>query len=65
MNLARLWRAIAHAERIHATNHARNLGTIRKTLENLQTGIDGETFEVDDRRSAGYLSGLFRFKDLI
>jgi len=47
-NLARLWKAIAYAEQVHATNHARNLGYIKKTVENLQTGIDGETFEVEE-----------------
>ena len=47
-NIARLFRAIAYAEFVHAKNHARNLGYIKKTAENLQTAIDGETFEVDD-----------------
>ena len=47
-NVARLFRAIAYAEQVHATNHARNLGYIGKTAENLQAGIDGETFEVEE-----------------
>ena len=47
-NLARLWRAIAYAEQVHATNHARNLGYIKTSVDNLQTGIDGESFEVDE-----------------
>ncbi len=47
-NIARLFRAIAYAEFVHAKNHARNLGYIKRTSENLQTAIDGETFEVED-----------------
>jgi rubrerythrin len=47
-NLARLFTAIAYAERVHATNHARNLGYLKKTLENLRTGFEGETFEIDE-----------------
>ena len=47
-NVARLLKAISYAEQVHATNHARNLGLIGKTAENLQSGIDGETFEVEE-----------------
>lgn len=47
-NIARLFKAIAYAEQVHATNHARNLGIIKGTVENLQAGIDGETFEVTE-----------------
>ena len=47
-NVARLFRAIAYAEQIHATNHARNLGIIKKTDENLETAIEGEEFEVEE-----------------
>ncbi|MBD3288923.1 rubrerythrin family protein [candidate division KSB1 bacterium] len=47
-NLARMFRAISYAEKVHATNHARLLGMIKSTEENLQTGVDGETFEVDE-----------------
>lgn len=43
--VARLFRAIAFAERVHATNHLRELGGIGNTAANLQTGIDGEHFE--------------------
>ena len=46
--IARLFRAIAYAEEVHATNHAKNLEYISKTAENLQTAIDGETFEVEE-----------------
>ncbi len=47
-NIARLFRAIAYAEFVHAKNHARNLGYIKSTEENLQTAIEGESFEVED-----------------
>jgi len=47
-NVARLFKAIAYAEQVHATNHARNLGYIKGTSENLQAGIEGETFEVEE-----------------
>ncbi len=47
-NIAKLFRAIAYAEFVHARNHARELGYIKSTPENLQTGIDGETFEVEE-----------------
>ena len=47
-NVARLFKAIAYAEFVHAKNHARNLGYIGKTEDNIQTGIDGETFEIEE-----------------
>ncbi|MBS3782303.1 MAG: rubrerythrin family protein [Candidatus Thermoplasmatota archaeon] len=45
-DIARLFRAIAYAERVHAGNHYEELGNIGDTVENLKTGIDGEDFEV-------------------
>src|SRR4030066_61437 len=44
-NVARLFRANSFAEQIHATNHLRTLSGIKKTVENLQAAIEGETFE--------------------
>ena len=44
-NIARLFRTTAEAERIHAEGHLKALGTIGSTAENLQAGIDGETYE--------------------
>ena len=59
-NVARLFKAISFAERVHASNHLRKmprrissvgaeapfgLGT---TSQNLQFGIDGETFEIEE-----------------
>jgi rubrerythrin len=47
-NVARLFRAIAYAEQVHAANHYNVLGMIRSTAENLQVAIDGETYEVNE-----------------
>ncbi|WP_048147757.1 rubrerythrin family protein [Palaeococcus ferrophilus] len=47
-NIAKLFRAIAHAEFVHAKNHFIALGKLGKTPENLQMGIEGETFEVEE-----------------
>jgi rubrerythrin len=47
-NVARLFKAIAFAEQVHATNHLKVLGGINSSAQNLQLAIDGETFEVDE-----------------
>ena len=47
-NVAKLFEAISYAEFVHAKNHAKNLGYVEKTEENLQAGIDGENFEVEE-----------------
>ncbi|MEM2341610.1 MAG: rubrerythrin family protein [Candidatus Bathyarchaeia archaeon] len=47
-NVARLFRAIAYAELVHATNHYNVLGMIRSTAENLQVAIDREIYEVNE-----------------
>jgi rubrerythrin len=44
-NVAKLFRTTAEAERIHAEGHLGALGQIGSTAENLQTAIDGETYE--------------------
>jgi rubrerythrin len=43
--VARLFRAAAEAETVHAHNHLRALNGIHSTKENLQEAIDGETHE--------------------
>lgn len=43
--VAKLFRAAAHAETIHAHAHLRAMGGIRKTTENLTEAIEGEGFE--------------------
>ncbi len=47
-NVARLFRANSFAEQVHATNHLRTLSGIKKTTENLQEALEGETFEVEE-----------------
>lgn len=43
--VARLFEAIAYAERVHATNHLRELGGIGDTAANLATALSGEAYE--------------------
>jgi len=60
-NVARLFNAISFTERVHSGNHFRSILTkggfqtvsaavfgARDTLEDLQAGIDGETFETNE-----------------
>lgn len=42
---ARLFRAAAEAETVHAHNHLRELGGIKSTRENLEEAINGESYE--------------------
>lgn len=43
--IAKLFRAAAEAETVHAHNHLREAGGIKSTKENLEAAITGETFE--------------------
>ncbi|MGB9681504.1 MAG: rubrerythrin family protein [bacterium] len=47
-NLARLFRAISDAEKVHATNHFRALEMIKGSSENIQVCIDGENYEIEE-----------------
>lgn len=47
-NLARLFRAIADAEKVHATNHLNALSLVKESSSNLQVGIDGENYEIEE-----------------
>ncbi len=51
-NIARLFKAIAYAEQVHAINHLRELGGIGDTVANLEAAIAGETFEVEEMYAA-------------
>src|SRR5512140_1282335 len=44
--IARLFRAAAAAETVHATNHLRAMEGVGSTAENLQAAIGGENYEV-------------------
>ena len=46
--IARLFRAAAYAETIHALNHLKIIGKTKSSLENLKTAVSGETFEFDE-----------------
>jgi rubrerythrin len=43
--VAKLFRAAAEAETVHAHNHFRILGGIKSTRENLEAAINGESYE--------------------
>lgn len=43
--VAKLFRAAAAAETVHAHNHLRIMGGIKSTAENLEEAIGGETYE--------------------
>ena len=45
-NIARIFKAIAYAEQVHATNHARHLGYLGSTVKNLERAQAGEDFEI-------------------
>jgi rubrerythrin len=43
--IAKLFRATAEAETVHAMNHLRAIGGIKSTKENLDAAIEGEVYE--------------------
>jgi rubrerythrin len=43
--VAKLFRATAEAETVHALNHLRITGELKSTADNLATALSGETFE--------------------
>lgn len=67
--VAKLFRAAAEAETIHAHNHLRELGGIKSTKENLTTAISGESYEfqkmypqmIADAKDEGNQGGLRTF----
>lgn len=68
--VAKLFRAAAEAETIHAHNHLRILGGIKSTKENLESAINGETYEfekmypqmIEDAKNEGNKSALQSFQ---
>ncbi|MEI7890421.1 MAG: rubrerythrin family protein [bacterium] len=46
-NLARLFRAVAEGETIHALKHFASMGEIKDSASNLKAAIAGETYEVE------------------
>jgi rubrerythrin len=59
--IAKLFRAVAEAETIHAHNHLKELDGIKSTKENLEAALNGEVFEfekmypqmIDDAKTEG------------
>jgi len=43
--IAKLFRAAAEAETVHAMNHLRAMAQVKSTLDNLGTAVSGETYE--------------------
>ena len=46
-SVAKLFRAAAYAETVHALNHLGIIGEVKSSVENLETAVSGETFEFD------------------
>jgi rubrerythrin len=67
--VAKLFRAAAEAETVHAHNHLREMGGIKSTKENLEAAISGESFEfqtmypgmIDDAKAEDNKSALRSF----
>jgi rubrerythrin len=67
--VAKLFRATAEAETVHALNHLRELGGIKSTKENLEASIVGETYEfqkmypqmIEDANAEGNKSAVRSF----
>jgi len=69
ISIAKLFRAAAEAETIHAHNHLKELGGIKSTKENLLEAINGETYEfqnmypqmIEDAKNEGNEGALKSF----
>jgi rubrerythrin len=66
---AKLFKAAAEAETVHAHNHLRVLGQIKSTAENLSAAVSGETYEfksmypqfIEDAKKEGNKAALQSF----
>jgi rubrerythrin len=71
--IARLFRAAAEAETVHAHAHLKVLGGIKSTAENLQAAISGEGFEfeemypkfVAEAKAEGQSDAVMAFEDAL
>jgi rubrerythrin len=69
MQIAKLFRAAAAAETVHAHAHLRELGGIKGTKENLEEAINGESYEfqkmypqmIQDAEAEGHKGALRTF----
>jgi rubrerythrin len=68
-HVARLFRAAAEAETVHAINHLRELGGIQSTDKNLNVALNGESYEfqmmyprmIEDAKAEGNHGALRTF----
>ena len=71
--VAKIFRAAAAAETVHAHAHLRVMGGIKDTTENLQAAIDGEGYEftemypdfLKEAKSEGNQPALYSFKNAL
>ena len=71
--VARLFRATAAAETVHAHAHFRAMGGIKDTADNIQAAIEGEAFEyremyppyVEEAEAEGNKRATFSFKNAL
>jgi rubrerythrin len=67
--IAKLFRAAAQAETVHAHNHLREMGQVKSTIDNLGTAVSGETYEfkqmypvfMDEAKKEGKKAALLSF----
>ncbi len=67
--VARLFKAAAEAETVHALNHLNVMGQVKSTAENLGTAVSGETYEfksmypqfIEDAKNEGNKKALQSF----
>jgi rubrerythrin len=67
--IAKLFKAAAEAETVHAHNHFRVMGKVKSTAENLEAAVSGETYEfktmypqfIEDAKAEGNKKALQSF----
>ncbi len=67
--IAKLFRAAAEAETVHAHNHLRVMGQVKTTVDNLSTAVSGESYEfksmypkmIEDAKAEGNKKALQSF----
>ncbi|MGD6851620.1 MAG: rubrerythrin family protein [Candidatus Bathyarchaeia archaeon] len=67
--IAKLFKAAAEAETVHALNHLKVLGQVKSTADNLSTAVSGETYEftkmypqfIDEAKEEGNKAALQSF----
>jgi len=68
--VAKLFKAAAEAETVHALNHLNVMGQVKSTAENLGTAVSGETYEfksmypqfIEDAKNEGNKKALQSFE---